>query len=163
MRGLLSERLTPSVSWSRRPRQGWWGPGLLVPRWQFRRPSTAGGRGDSGLERLLWGSSPWRCDGLWADGLPGETPTGRAGGGGWRSRWFSSACPGSSAYLALSWPDGDFVSAGMCLPHTHRQAYTQIPSCDHPSRGAWHSTVCCLGDSLGAVLTCSPKRGIFQR
>ena len=97
--------------------------------------------------------------GLWAHGLPGETPIGRAGGGGgWRSCWFSSARPGSSAYLAPSWPDGDFVPVGMCLPHTQTGRHTlRSPPCDHPSRGAWHSTVCCLGDSLGLCPRALPR------
>lgn len=57
--------------------------GLPVPWWQFRGPSTAGGRGDSGLERPPWGSSPWRCDGSGQTGsLERPQLPGRAGGGG---------------------------------------------------------------------------------
>lgn len=135
------------------------GAGLLVPRWQFRGPSTAGGRGDSGLERLLWVSGPWRCDGSGHTGsLERPQLAGLEVGGGWRSCWFSSARPGSSAYLAPSWPDGDFVSVGMCLPHTQTGRHTlRSPPCDHPSRGAWHSTVCCLGDSLGLCPRALPR------
>lgn len=46
----------------------------------------------------------------------------------------------------------------MCLPHTQTGRHTlRSPPCDHPSRGAWHSTVCCLGDSLGLCPRALPR------